>query len=141
MLNVQEDEVRKGGGGEEGRLLATYAPASSCPRKKREFNDRRTGFTSFRALFAPLRTMCCLKRHFYFWTENIECVRRIFSFCLLRDSCFVVFLENLAITCIRSHIYAMIALLLACYRSYGKTIFGFSLSLNATVQGHNSPSK
>ena len=39
--------------GVEGRLLATYAPASSCPKKKRA-NDRRTGFTSFRALFAPL---------------------------------------------------------------------------------------
>ena len=63
MLNVQEDEVRKGGGGEEGRLLATYAPDSSSPEKKGA-NDRRTGFTSFRALFAPLRTMFCRKKVF-----------------------------------------------------------------------------
>ena len=97
-------------------------------QEKKRANDRRAGFTSFRALFAPLRTMFCLKKCFHFWTENIECVRRIFSFCLLRDSCFVVFLENLAITCIRSYIYVMIALLLACYRSYGKTIFYFHLA-------------
>ena len=78
-------EVRKGGRGKKRRLFATYAPDSSSPEKKGA-NDRRTGFTSFRALFAPLRTMFCRKKCFHFWTENIECVQRILSFCLLRES-------------------------------------------------------
>ena len=69
-----DDKSQKKGGGRGGGQIIGHICTGFLLHEKKGVNDRRTGFTSFRALFAPLQTMFCLKKHFYFWTENVECV-------------------------------------------------------------------
>ena len=103
MLLIIMIKLRKRSASQEGRLLATYAPPSSClaSTKRVLMTDAQDSPLSGRFL---LRCEQCFVRSIsLFGTENIKCVREILSFRSRRenlncsDSSIVVFLPKFAI--------------------------------------------